>query len=134
MSKRSRRKLRMKQLPRRERNGKPARGGFSLVETIVAVLLLSFAILGVTSSGTGVLLQMGRARSDMQLWAGLQTVADSLRSLGMGGVSGGSRTIAGFSFTWTVDSTTNPYDMIMLRGNSPSGGVVVNDSMVIWLN
>jgi Tfp pilus assembly protein PilV len=129
----------MKRKPRRERRQQRelrtshARGGFSLVETIVAVVLLSFAILGVTGTGTAVLKQMGRARSDLQLWAGLQTVADSLRSVGIGSVGAGNRTIAGYSFTWTVDSTTNAYDMIVLRGSS-SGTHAVADSMVIWIN
>jgi Tfp pilus assembly protein PilV len=127
-------RMRQKTIPRRggKERGLRARGGFSIVETIVALVLLGVGLLGVVSVGTTMTRQLGRARSDLQLWAGLQTVADSLAALSVGSATASSRSIAGYSFAWTVDTTNAGYSKVSLRGGS-TGTFAVADSMIIWL-
>src|SRR5687768_4885007 len=82
----------------------PRRGG-SLVEVVVALMLLTGGMLAVTSSGTAVISQLKTSQTEMELWAALQSVGDSLQQLGHGNAASGTRVDGRHTFTWTVDDT-----------------------------
>jgi prepilin-type N-terminal cleavage/methylation domain-containing protein len=109
-----------------------ARGGFSLTETIVALMLLSVGILGATSGGGAVVKQLGVARGDLGLWAAQQTVGDSLQERGYGGVTAASRMVGNYSFSWTLDESTPYLQKLIVAGHS-TGSFAVADTMVIYL-
>ena len=83
------------------------RDGFSLVEVIVSVTLLSLVLLGLSGAAALGLSQMGKARQDLQYSADVQQVTDSLIAKGYQNVATGSTTIRGRSVSWTV-TTVNP--------------------------
>jgi prepilin-type N-terminal cleavage/methylation domain-containing protein len=109
-----------------------ARRGLSLVEVIVAVMVLAVGIIGVVSAGNSVVRQLGSARGDLHLWAALQTVGDSLRQRGFGGVTDGSRSIGSYDFSWSVNSSTANLNIVTVAGSS-TGRVVVADTVLIYL-
>lgn len=81
------------------------RGGMGLVEVVVALLLLAGGMLAVTSTGTVVISQLKISQTELELWAALQTVGDSLQQLGHGNAAAGTRVDGGYTFTWTVDTS-----------------------------
>jgi type II secretory pathway component PulJ len=111
---------------------KGGRPGFSLVEVIVALLMLSVGILALMGIGTVTARQYRAARADLGLWAALQTVGDSLQQRGHGGVRDSTRTIGDYSFSWSVDSAVVNLHRVTLSGGSPLGGGVA-DTIVIFL-
>jgi Tfp pilus assembly protein PilW len=109
-----------------------ARPGFSLVELIVGLTLLAFGLISVTAAGTIVTRQLGTARSEMDLWAGLQSVGDSLQARGFAGVSAGSQSIGGVDLSWTVDDAEPFINKVTLVG-STNGRFASADTLIIYI-
>jgi len=80
--------------------------GFSVVEAIVGIVMLSIGLIGLAKASALGFSQVTRARQDMQYAAEVQQVMDSLRSRGYGLVAGGSVAIRGRAVSWTVTSPT----------------------------
>ena len=80
--------------------------GFSVVEAIVGIVMLSIGLIGLAKSSALGFSQVTRARQDMQYAAEVQQVMDSLRSRGYGLVASGSVAIRGRAVSWTVTSPT----------------------------
>jgi Tfp pilus assembly protein PilV len=116
------------------------REGISLVEVIVALMLLGGGLVGVTSSGVAVISQMKVSRTEVELWAALQTVGDSLQQLGHGNVSDcpaaadgtPCRVIDRYGFNWTVTSPQPNLNVLTIAG-SVSDPVLRTDTMLVYL-
>ena len=110
--------------------------GFSLVEILVAVTLLGFAMMSLAGAATLGLSQMGKARQDLHYSADVQQVADSLVSLGWNNVASGSKTIRGRAVSWTV-SAVNPnsqkIDLIVTRRGQAQVNVVYSDTVTLFV-
>ena len=79
--------------------------GVSLIEVMVAMVMLTSALLGLASAAGLALRTTVRGRQDLQLWAAVQWKADSLVALGWGNVTNGSDTFQGYPMSWTVSGT-----------------------------
>src|SRR5438105_14205807 len=88
-------------------NQSAARSGFSLVEVLIAMSLLTIVMMGLGGAATLGLSQMGKARQDLQYSADVQQVTDSLVAKVWNNVASGSATIRGRAIAWTV-TTINP--------------------------
>jgi len=110
--------------------------GFSLVEILVAVTLLGFAMMSLAGAATLGLSQMGKARQDLHYSADVQQVADSLVSLGWNNVASGSKTIRGRAVSWTV-SAANPnsqkIDLIVTRRGQAQTNLVYSDTVTLFV-
>ena len=113
-----------------------ARGGFSLVEVLIAVTLLSLVALGLASSATLGLSQVEKARQDLIYSADVQQVADSLIATGYAGVTAGSETLRGRPISWTVSdlsSTSRQIEMFVQRRALANTSVVYQDTVRLYL-
>jgi prepilin-type N-terminal cleavage/methylation domain-containing protein len=112
------------------------RRGFSLVEILVAITLLGFAMMSLAGAAALGLSQMGKARQDLHYSADVQHVADSLIGLGWTTVASGSSTIRGRSVSWTVTSV-NPnsqkVDLIVTRRAQAQTSIVYSDTVTLYL-
>lgn len=112
------------------------RRGFSLVEILVALTLLGFAMMSLAGGAVLGLSQMGKARQDLHYSADVQQVADSLIGLGWNKVASGSSTIRGRSVSWTV-TTVNPnsqrVDLIVTRRAQAKANIVYADTVTLYL-
>jgi prepilin-type N-terminal cleavage/methylation domain-containing protein len=110
--------------------------GFSLVEVMIAMTLLSVAMMSLAGAAALGLNQMSKARQDLQYSADVQQVADSLVGVGWNRVASGSSTIRGRPVTWTV-STINPgsqkLDIIVQRRGQASITTVYQDTVTLFL-
>ena len=112
------------------------RDGFSLVEVIVSVTLLSLVLMGLSGAASLGLSQMGKARQDLQYSADVQQVTDSLIAKGYQNVATGSTTIRGRSISWTV-TTVNPKSqkiaVIAQRRGLVNTGTMYADTITVYL-
>jgi prepilin-type N-terminal cleavage/methylation domain-containing protein len=110
--------------------------GFTLVEILVAVTLLGFAMMSLAGAAALGLSQMGKARQDLHYSADVQQVADSLVSLGWNNVVSGSKTIRGRAVSWTV-SAVNPnsqkIDLIVTRRGQAQVNIVYSDTVTLFV-
>jgi prepilin-type N-terminal cleavage/methylation domain-containing protein len=113
-----------------------SREGFSLVEVLVAVTLLSVAMMSLASAAALGLSQLGKARQDLQYAADLQQVTDSLVGKGWNNVSSGSSTIRGRPVSWTV-STLSPnsqrVNVLVTRKGQANVSLIYTDTVTIFL-
>jgi len=113
-----------------------SRRGFSLVEVLVAITLLSVAMMSLASAAALGLSQLGKARQDLQYAADVQQVTDSLVGKGWNNVSNGSSTIRGRPVTWTV-STLSPnsqrVNVLVTRKGQANVNLTYTDTVTIYL-
>lgn len=113
-----------------------AREGFSIVEILVGMSLLSVVMMGLAGAATLGLSQMAKARQDLQYSADVQQVADSLVAKGWNNVATGSQTIRGRSVSWTV-TTLNPKSqqvtIVAQRRGLANTGTIYSDTVTLYL-
>ena len=86
------------------------RAGVSLVEVLVACMVLSVAVLGILGTSNGIAQQMGGGMRQTVAMSMAQARIDSLSSIscaGLSGVASGSSTKRGVQETWTVTDGVN---------------------------
>lgn len=81
---------------------RPARRGFTLVEVIVAIVVLSIGVLGLAGTASYVTMQMSGGR-EQTVAANMATkVMDSLSARRCPAIVDGTQTRRGVTVTWTV--------------------------------
>lgn len=113
-----------------------SRRGFSLVEVMVAMTLLSVAMMSLASAAALGLSQMAKAKQDLQYSADVQQVSDSLVGQGWNKVSNGSSTIRGRPMSWTVSTVSPNYqrvDVLVQRRGQAQANVIYTDTVRIYL-
>ncbi len=113
------------------------RGGFSLVEVLVAMSLLTVVMMGLGGATTLGLTQMGKARQDLQYSADVQQVTDSLVAKGWNNVVNGSATIRGRSIAWTVsniNAKSQQLAIVVQRRGQANTGVIYSDTVTLYLS
>ena len=112
------------------------RDGFSLIEVLVSVSLLSLALMSLSGAAVLGLAQMSKARQDLQYSADVQQVADSLVAKGYLNVASGSETIRGRSVAWTV-STVNANSqkiaIVAQRRGLANTTTIYSDTLTVYL-
>jgi prepilin-type N-terminal cleavage/methylation domain-containing protein len=114
-----------------------ARGGFSLVEVLIALSLLSMVALGLAGSATLALSQVAKARQDLQYSADVEQVADSIVAAGYTNAVSGSETIRGRSVSWVVSNPTaksRQVEMVVQRRGLANTSTVFSDTLRLFLS
>jgi type IV pilus assembly protein PilV len=82
-------------------------GGFSLVELVIAVMILAFGVLSMAATTAFVVRQVTLADVNTERAAAYQTVIERIRATNANTLGGGSQTVGSYAVTWTItDSTT----------------------------
>jgi prepilin-type N-terminal cleavage/methylation domain-containing protein len=112
------------------------REGFSLIEVLVSVSLLSLVMMGLSGAAALGLSQMSKARQDLQYSADVQQVTDSLIAKGYQNVTTGSATIRGRSVAWTVTTVNAKSQKIALiaqRRGLANTATIYADTITLYL-
>lgn len=112
------------------------RRGFSLVEVLIALALLSMVALGLADSAALALSQVAKARQDMQYSADVEQVADSIVAAGYTNAVSGSETIRGRSVSWVVTNPTaksRQVEIVVQRRGLANTSAVFSDTLRIFL-
>ena len=100
-------------------------GGFTLVEIVMALLLLSVGILGLAATTGFVVRQTELSAVTTERATVRQSVVESLQARDLPDVTGGSTTMGSFQVTWRVTETTSLYKTVEVVTTGPgleSGG------------
>lgn len=112
------------------------RDGFSIVEVLVGMSLMSVVMMGLAGAATLGLSQMAKARQDLQYSADVQQVTDSLVAKGWNNVAAGSQLIRGRSVSWTV-TTLNPKSqkvtIVAQRRGQANTSQIFSDTVTLYL-
>lgn len=112
------------------------RDGFSLVEVIVSVTLLSLVLMGLSGAAALGLSQMGKARQDLQYSADVQQVTDSLIAKGYQNIANGSATIRGRAVSWSVTTVNAKSEMLSViaeRRGLVNTSTMYADTITVYL-
>ena len=113
------------------------RRGFSLIEVIVGIVMMTAALLGLAAAAAVGIRQTSRAREDSQYWADAQRVIDSLISRGFNQSSTGSATVNGRTIEWIVGSgATAPQQIkvVVWRKGYTNRFTTVKDTVMLYLS
>ena len=95
------------QLVSRRRAGLRSRGGFTIVELVVSIIIITVGVLALATGSAGVAKQM-RAGNQSSLAAVIaQSRLETIRSLGCSSLSNGSATTRGMTEKWTITWITS---------------------------
>jgi Tfp pilus assembly protein PilV len=89
------------------------RAGVSIIEVLIACVLLTVAVLGIVGAATSISKQTGNSRRQIQAAGMAQQRLDSLRSLPCSGMASGSATRQGIAQTWTVSGSGNTRTIVL---------------------
>lgn len=106
--------------------------GVLLIEIMVAILILSVGLLALAAATGHAARLRYHSRSDMELWAAVQSQADSLTSAGYSNLIDGWTTVQGHPLNWTVTGTN--LKTLVLRWERPSriGPGAIPDSLIMY--
>lgn len=95
------------------------RGGFTLVELVIAVIILSFGVLGLAGTTMLVVRQVTLADVNTERSAALQSVVERLYATSTNTITTGNRTIGSYSVTWAVTDSTTLSRTVRVITNGP---------------
>jgi prepilin-type N-terminal cleavage/methylation domain-containing protein len=117
-----------------------SREGFSLVEVLVSVSLLSLVLMGLSGAAALGLAQMSKARQDLQYSADVQQVADSLLAKSSVNaftkVANGSTTIRGRVVSWTttdVSAKAQKISLVAQRRGLANTSTMYADTLTVYI-
>jgi prepilin-type N-terminal cleavage/methylation domain-containing protein len=85
----------------------PRRDGFTIIELVIALIILSFGVLGLAGTTAFVVRQVTLADVNSERAAAQQEVIERLRATSTATISNGSTTVGSFTVAWlATDSST----------------------------
>lgn len=99
--------------------GRADRGGFSLVELVVAVLILSIGVLGLAGTTAVVIRQVTLADVNTERSAALQTVVEEIRATPYDNLNDGSRVEGAFKVSWDVEDASGQTKSVQVVTTGP---------------
>jgi prepilin-type N-terminal cleavage/methylation domain-containing protein len=110
----------------------PGRRGFTIVEMIVAIIILGIGIMGLAGTASYVAIQMGGAAKQTIAAGMAQTNTDSLSARRCAAVVNGTDSSQGVRVTWTVaDSGKTKWVSQAVRFRTKTGVKTVNSVAVV---
>jgi len=112
-------------LRRRRRLTRPRRG-FTVIEMIIAIIVMAIGVMGLAGTARYVAMQMGNGRTQTIAATFATKVADSLSARRCSSIVGGTQTKRGVTITWTVaDSTKTKWVTESVQYRTKSGAKTV---------
>ncbi len=112
--------------------------GFSLVEVMVGVTMLTIALLGLAAAAAVGLKQNGRAREDTQYFGDVQYKVDSLIGRGFGAITAKTDTLAdGRIIQWAPGSAAAAPETVKVyvtRHGYQNRFATVKDTIILFLS
>jgi prepilin-type N-terminal cleavage/methylation domain-containing protein len=110
------------------------RGGFSMVEVIIAIVILAVGVLGLAGTTAYIVRQVTLSDLMTERSAAFQTIVDRIQSLPFDNVTTGSDSVGIFAVTWdaVLDGPQNKIVTIVTTGPGLGGTTVpTNDPQVV---
>ena len=113
--------------------GRDPRAGFSMVEVIIAIIILSVGVLGLAGSTAHIVRQITLSDLMTERSVAFQTIIDRIQSLPYDSVQAGSDSVGIYSLSWTVtpDGAQSSIVRIFTTGPGMSGNPPTNNPQVV---
>ena len=112
----------MRSRMRRRRHPGRARHGFTVIEMIIAIMVMSIGIMGLAGTARYVAMQMGNASTQTVAATFTTKIADSLSARRCAALVSGTATKRGVTITWTVaDSSRTKWVTEQVQYKTKSG-------------
>jgi prepilin-type N-terminal cleavage/methylation domain-containing protein len=98
---------------------KPGHAGFTLVEVIIAIIILAVGLMGMAGTTALVIRQVTLADVATERSAAVQTTIERLRALPFDSVSTGSDSVGIFDIEWTVSTFQNQWKVVRVISTGP---------------
>lgn len=95
------------------------RGGFTLVELVVALVILAVGILGLAGTTAYVVRQVAVAGMQTERTAALQAGIERIRAIGFDNIGSGTDTVGDYIVDWQVVSTGTNSKTMRIRTTGP---------------
>ena len=123
--------------PTRSETGRTRRG-FTLVEVLVSIILVTVGLLGASKLAAMAMRTSFRSRDEARYWADVQEVTDSLMARGFNNSTsvGSWQTIRGRQIKWTVTTNTTAPEtltVVVQRPGYVNQTSTANDTVVVFL-
>ena len=108
--------------------------GVSIVETLIALLILTTAVMALLTAAGWAGRATSTSRRDLQWWAALQWKADSLSGIDSAAVTAGNDVVNGYDVSWEVYPGTLTRVAVFTKGPSilnPRDSV--GDTVMVYL-
>ena len=111
----------------------PARAGFTVIEVIIAMIILAIGVLGLAGTTAFFVRQVTQADLMTERVAAFQTVVDRLQSLPYDSVTTGSDSVGIYAVTWSTvnNGSQNKTVTIITTGPGTRGAPPQNDPQVV---
>ena len=104
--------------------------GMSLIEVIVAMVILVVGVVGVAQYGLVARQQARRGQVAMDVWSVGHLKMEEILAQDFASIASGSDTVRGYPVRWTVTSTDPKRIKLVIERNSLNGQGVVADTLV----
>lgn len=108
------------------------RQGFTMIEVIIAALIMAILMGGLISAGTVAAGQLRLSQTDMQIWEASTHQIEKLMALDYDSVVSGTDSVHGFNVVWTVTGT-DPKEIVLVIDRPTLLGEIRPDSFVTYL-
>ncbi len=108
------------------------RWGFTLVEVLVALVILATALLSLAAAAGLAVRQLHYSQTDTEWWTAVQLQLEELSGQGFQNVADGSATVEGYPMSWTV-SGSDPKTVTVEVTRTRRNGQVVVDTLLLIL-
>ena len=117
---------------RRRRRLTRARRGFTVIEMIIAIIVMAVGVMGLAGTARYVAMQMGNGSTQTVAATFATKISDSLSARRCAAIAGGSATKRGVTITWTVaDSSRTKWVTEQVQYKTKSGPKTLNYLTVI---
>ena len=96
-----------------------SRGGFSLIELTIAMVVLAIGVLGLAGTTALVVRQVTLADVNTERSAALQAVVERIRTTSFASVGSGSQTNGSYTVTWSVTTSTTETKTVRVITRGP---------------
>ena len=104
--------------------------GISLVEVLVAIIILGGALASIAAAGGHAARQVAVSRRDLHVSAAVQGQMETLRAAGYKGISSDTAVVQGYQMAWTV-SGTEPKKVVLEVRWTNRAGTAVRDTVIL---
>lgn len=118
----------------RERSRQAAWGGFSMIEVVIAIVILAVGVLGLAGTTAYIVRQITLSDLMTERSAAFQTIVDRIQSLPFDSVQAGSDSVGVFAVKWdaVLDGPQNKVVTIVTVGPGLGGTTVpTNDPQAV---
>lgn len=94
-------------------------GGFTIVEVIVAIIILTFGVLGLAGTTALMVRQVTLGQMATQRSAALQSAIEQLRATDWNDVGDGSTTVGSYTVNWWIDEDASQSRIMKIVTTGP---------------